>query len=363
MLLGLLKYLAYSFLALIAFCSMSYLFLYLGAYQPKPVEKMEIVCPADTPLTPANKNLKVMSWNVQFMAGKGYIFFFDYPDFSGPDTSVAKDDIMQTIDAIAQIIKQEKPDVILLQEVDDGAKRTHYEDQLQLLQERLGNQYPCHSSAFYSKTIYTPHPKIMGKTGMKLSTLSRYKMTQSRRHRLADIPRDPITQPFGLKRALLEVLFPLDNDKELTIINTHFSAFAAGTNTLELQMDTVMELLEKLDSSVEYWILGGDFNMVPPGTSLQNIHPIQRGLFRSDSEIAPLFIEYTSVFGLEQLVGANSKRYFTHSPNIIPENEPTLAIDYIFHSKDLTSHHSKVRQQDTSLISDHFPIITEFSFK
>ena len=42
-----------------------------------------------------------------------------------------------SLDEVARVIRDEQPDVLLLQEVDEGAKPSHYQDQLALLQERL----------------------------------------------------------------------------------------------------------------------------------------------------------------------------------------------------------------------------------
>jgi len=132
------------------------------------------------------------------MAGKNYVFFYDLLDNSGPDGRPSPEDIAKTLKEVARIIQDENPDVILLQEVDDGAKRTDYEDQLASLLPLLPKEYACYASAFYWKASFVPHPRIMGAAGMKLSTISKYKMTEAVRHQLALIPADPLTQQFNL---------------------------------------------------------------------------------------------------------------------------------------------------------------------
>jgi len=56
-------------------------------------------------------------------------------------------------------------DVVLLQEIDDGAARTDYNDQLARLLPLLPPEYVCHTTAFYWKAAYVPHPRIHGGAG------------------------------------------------------------------------------------------------------------------------------------------------------------------------------------------------------
>ena len=98
------------------------------------------------------------------------MFFYDLPGGKGPDKRPSKEDIAATLNEVARVIREENPDIILLQEVDDNARRTDYQDQLALLLELIPADYKFHASAFYWQSPFVPHPKIMGKVGMKLST-------------------------------------------------------------------------------------------------------------------------------------------------------------------------------------------------
>src|SRR3546814_19482551 len=79
--------------------------------------------------------LKVMTWNVQFLAGKRYVFWHDLAQ--GNDESPTLEDMAFSLDEVARVIRDEQPDIVLLQELDDGAKASDYQNQLKLLQDRL----------------------------------------------------------------------------------------------------------------------------------------------------------------------------------------------------------------------------------
>jgi hypothetical protein len=73
---------------------------------------------------------------------------------------------------------------VLLQELDDGAKASDYQNQLKLLQERVADLYPCSTSAFDWKADFVPDRHIFGSVGRQLSTLSRYRLEHAERLQL-----------------------------------------------------------------------------------------------------------------------------------------------------------------------------------
>jgi endonuclease/exonuclease/phosphatase family metal-dependent hydrolase len=334
--------------------------VWLFTYHPADVQSEPVICSNQAPLSEPGQELKVLSWNVQYMAGKNYVFFYDLLDNSGPDGRPSPEDIAKTLKEVARIIQDENPDVILLQEVDDGAKRTDYEDQLASLLPLLPKEYACYASAFYWKASFVPHPRIMGAAGMKLSTISKYKITEAVRHQLALIPADPLTQQFNLKRAVLEVRMPVKNDKDFVVLNTHLDAFAQGTDTMEKQVKEVKSILEKLTQEGHPWIVGGDFNLLPPGKAYNLLKEGQKKSFKERTEIEPLFEKYQAVPSLQEVNGSEHQQWFTSFPNDPSVVKPNKTIDYIFlaHNIHLGKHY--VRQHDTLEISDHLPVLAEF---
>jgi hypothetical protein len=94
--------------------------VWLTTFHPPEAQAESVVCEAEPPPLQAGQSLKVLTYNVQYMAGKNYFFFYE----GGLDVRPSAQDTVQTSELIAGIIRQEDPDLILLQEVDDGSRRT-----------------------------------------------------------------------------------------------------------------------------------------------------------------------------------------------------------------------------------------------
>ena len=57
----------------------------LTTFHPAEVASETVSCATDAPVLEAGQSVTVMNWNVQYMAGKGYVFWYDLLDESGPD--------------------------------------------------------------------------------------------------------------------------------------------------------------------------------------------------------------------------------------------------------------------------------------
>lgn len=333
--------------------------IYALTWQPQAREVAHSACTGQVPFLQPGQALKVMTWNVQYLAGKHHVFWYDLPGGDGPDERPSSEDLATTLDAVVRILRDEKPDVVLLQELHDGARATDYQDQLALLQERLSDLYPCASQAFYWKAGFVPHPRILGSVGMKLGTLSRFQIARAERLQLPEIPSNPLSQLFQLKRALLVSYLPIRGGGELVAINTHFDAFAQGDDTMQRQVAMTDGLLQQLQKTDSPWVLGGDLNLLPPG-QFQHLPQSQRGWYTADSELLALASRYPMIPSLSQANGAEQAQWYTHFPNDPAASGPDRTLDYLFYSQRLTPFTSQVRQHDTQTISDHLPVIGRF---
>jgi endonuclease/exonuclease/phosphatase family metal-dependent hydrolase len=328
-------------------------------FHPAPTQAEPVTCAGQPPRLKAGQTVKILNYNVQFMAGKNYLFFFEMPNDAGPDDRPSPADITQTLAAVARIIQDEAPDIILLQEVDDGAKRTDYEDQLARLLPLLPAEYKCHTSAFYWKAGFVPHPRVMGAAGMKLSIISKYEISAATRHQLALVPADPLTQQFGLKRAIQEARLPIEGEPDLVVLNTHLEAFAQGYDTMQQQVAQVGALLDSLTQAGHPWLIGGDFNLLPPG-QYERVSDSQKRFYQPASELQVLYDKYQAIPGPAEINGPDAAEWLTQFPNDPTITAPDKTIDYIFFADTLTLTDGYVRQSDTLTISDHLPLITQF---
>ncbi len=329
----------------------------LTTFHPPPQQAEPVHCPADAPLLEAGQTFKVMTWNVQYMAGKDYVFWYDVADGSGPDLRPSPEAISRTFAEVARVIGEERPDLVLLQEVNDGARRTDHEDQLARLLTLLPVEYSCHASAFYWKAAFLPEPHIMGSVGMKLSTVSRYRIESATRHQLPMVPKDFFTRQFYFRRAVLEARLPVRDGPAFVALNTHLDAFARGSDTMARQIAKVNELLFLLTRERLQWVIGGDFNVLPPGPQYEGLPESERVWYDPESELTLLFDRYQAVPSLADLSGPSPAEWFTHFPNNPEVPGPALTLDYLFVSDGMRIETSRVRRDDTLAISDHLPVV------
>lgn len=345
----------------IALVSLGLLFalIYNLTWHPSPRELMAGGCKGPAPILAPGQTLKVMTWNIQYLAGKRYVFWYDMADGSGPDDRPTPEDIAYNLDEVVRVLRDEQPDMVLLQEVNDGAKSTDYDDQLTLLQERVADLYPCSSQAFDWKADFIPNPHIYGSVGMKLATLSRYEIEHSERLQLPHSANNWLSRQLQPKRALLVSYLPLRDGGQMAVINTHLDAYNPNDNVLQRQVQATGSLLDKLESRGTPWLIGGDFNLLPQG-QYQRLAPELRDGYAQDSELHELWDKYPMIPSNAETAGEDRRQWLTHFPNDPRLSGPDRTVDYFFHSPRLTRVDAQVRGDDTLLISNHLPLIARF---
>jgi len=352
---GLVKYLG-------VLCAVSLVALLVAAaWVYRGGERFEVVAPArltagEGPLLSAGQRLTVMSWNVQYFAGKNYVFYYDLPHYSGPDTRPSPRDIDATLAEAARIVDDEAPDILLLQEVDDGAGRTDGQDQAARLESLLKDRYPFKAEAFYWKARFVPHPKIMGAVGMKLVIFSRYRIEAATRIALPGAGGNVFTERLNLQRCLLTAELPVEGGGRLALINLHLEAFPEKPDLLGRQLAALEQAITVFEKQGAFVVAGGDFNLLPPG-QYRALAEHKRTFFNPEDEMTPLFTRYTMVPGLADTDPRGPAPWFTHFPNDPGVSGPDRTLDYLLFSKHLGIHSKHVRSRDTLHISDHLPVV------
>jgi endonuclease/exonuclease/phosphatase family metal-dependent hydrolase len=334
-------------------------FLWFGTYHPAEVESMAVTCPESAPTVKTGQSLKVLTWNVQTMSGKNYVFWSDLPNNDGPDEKPSPKDITLTLSEVARIIKDEKPDIILLQEIDNGAERTNYENQFARLMKLLPSDYVCNTSAFDWKAAYVPHPRIRGAVGWQVAILSKYKISAAERHQLAVPPSSIIEKPFRIKPAILEAHLPMTGGGEFIAMTVHLDLYVPGTDTKTVQLEQINQLLASLDKADVPWVIGGDFNLLPfDDAAFQRLPVEHQRSYNPQSEIKLMFDKHQAVPSSDEVTGANFAQWFTRFPNDPAILAPDRTLDYMFMSPGIIIGDHYVRLKDTLKISDHFPLIS-----
>lgn len=334
--------------------------VYALTFHPRRVQAETVYNAVDAPMLEPGQEIKVMTWNVQYMAGKKYTFFYDTVNSDGPDLMPGPDEVVKSFKGVARIIEHENPDIILLQEVDDGAKRTYYEDQLQTLLNLLPDHYKSYTSSYYWKNRFMPMKKIWGSTGMKLAIISKYRITESTRHQLSLIPKQPLEKAFNFKRAVMKAKLPVRGGKDFFALNTHLSAFSQGTDNMTKQVKEVLVILDNIERTDGSWVLGGDFNLMLPG-EYEKSSEICKCYYQSETEMSYIMEKYPLLPDLYDLRSLNRENFFTHFSNDPSIEAPDRTIDYLVYSPKLGKYHRHyVRQRDAMEVSDHFPVVSTF---
>jgi len=333
--------------------------IYSVTWRPDAKEVLALSCPATAPVLVPGQALKVMTWNVQYLAGKRYVFWYNLVDGSGPDLRPTREDMAFSLDEVSRVIRDEQPDLVLLQELDENAKASDYQDQLALLQERLVDLYPCSTQVFTWKADLVPDWHILGSVGRKLVTLSRYQIEHAERLQLPVAEANIISRQFQPKPALLVNYLPLNDGGQIIAINTQFDAPSLDNSNLLHQMQATGVLLDKFESQGTPWLIGGDFNLLPIGQFLRLPAELRAG-YSPDSELHLLWEKYPMVPSNPEATGIDRELWLTHFPNDPRVQAPDRTLDYLFYSPKLQRIEAYVRQEDTLSISDHLPVMGRF---
>lgn len=318
--------------------------VFATAYDPAPVESVEVDCVGQGQGLVAGQPFEVLSWNLQYGASRKHRFFYD----GGEAVHVPPEDVDWTVQAISKVLRDVQPDLALLQEVDRDSTRTGNRDQLPAYAAAAAAA--CQAAAPYHQSPFVPAPshQPLGQVHMALATLTRGPMTQASRIQLALLAEPAWRRVFNLKRAVLSVEVPVEGwSQPLAIANTHLSAFSHGDGTLEKQVGQLAEWIQARPAD-QPWILAGDMNLLPPGFD-KNQLKVESDLYAdATNPIEALLPLGTEVLG-DQLAPGN-RTYLPYGAS-----EPDRKIDYMLVGGPIHVIRAEVLHEH-SLVSDHLPV-------
>ena len=227
----------------------------IAEYRPADVETAALNGSANETLR-AGEELTIVSWNT------GYGGLSETADFfmdggTGVRTQ-DKNKVIENVQTMISRIKQEDPDIVLLQEVDKSSTRSWHINQV----ERYEAGFTGFQSSFANnfKVLYMPFPMPpYGHIDSGIMTLSSYAATESTRVSLP-CPFSWPVRTLNLKRCALVERIPVENsDKELVLINLHLEAYDSGEGKVA-QTKMLVDLMQTELDKGNYVIAGGDFN-------------------------------------------------------------------------------------------------------
>lgn len=255
------------------------LFMTFGDTKPKEVVRLPVENRSPQVLE-LNKPISIVTFNIGYCGlDKKQDFFMDGGKMS---RSRSKEQTMKNLKNITQFLTSGSPSFILLQEVDISSTRSFHINQLAYMRKNL----PGYGTVFgwNYKVIWVPVPVLrpMGSVYSGLTTFSRYKINTATRYQYPGREKWP-RQVFDLDRCFVENRIPVNNGKELILINSHLSAFDKGGKIRRKQLAYLKRHIVEEYRKGNYVIVGGDWNHVLPGTDPKDF---------ATTESWPAFLQY-----------------------------------------------------------------------
>jgi endonuclease/exonuclease/phosphatase family metal-dependent hydrolase len=243
------------------------LYALVTQFNPPPVEDASVVN------SKSGQNPKVLSdstftffiWNLGYGGlGKEVDYFYD----GGKMVTSPKEHVLKNNAGMVSVLQHNNDaDFIMLQEVDRKGKRSWNVDQAEQFAKALPNYDYAFTLNYDVQYLPFPFTEPIGRVYGGLQTLSKYTPVETKRIALPNITDFP-RRIFYLKRCLMLQRYKLANGKDFVIINTHFEAYDAGGLVKKEQREVARKILEEEYAKGNYVILGGDWNIAPPGFSV-----------------------------------------------------------------------------------------------
>lgn len=224
----------------------------------------------DNPISiimPINGEYSVITYNIGFGAYNHDFSFFmdagvmldDTPVYGTMSKALSREVVLTNTNGAINAMKNSPSDFYMFQEVDTESTRSHKVNQYEMLQG-IGDEYSLtYGLNFHSAFLMYPLNDFHGTVNSGITTMSKYKVNSTSRY---SFPVD-LSFPnrfFDLDRCFILSRIPLDNDKELVMINLHMSAYDEGGTIRALQLAMLNTVLKAEYDKGNYVIAGGDFN-------------------------------------------------------------------------------------------------------
>ena len=216
-------------------------------------------------LVEVGTNYTITTYNIGFGAyEQNYSFFMDTGVMEdGTKTqgvhsrALSKENAINNTKGAIEEIKKLNADFCFFQEVDTKSTRSYKVNQKEMIEEAFSNFSSTYAVNYHSAYLFYPLYEPIGKSNSGILTLSKFKMSSSLRRSfpLSDSTLENLTD---LDRCLSINRFKVSEDKDLVLINLHFSAYDEGGKVRARQMEMLNEIL--VQEEANYVIVGGDFN-------------------------------------------------------------------------------------------------------
>ncbi|NQX92611.1 MAG: endonuclease/exonuclease/phosphatase family protein [Flavobacteriales bacterium] len=230
----------------------------LSDYSPPPQESIFI---SSTGSKNIGDTITILTWNIGCTGlGAETDFFYD----GGKVVTQTPEIVEKNRNGIIEYLKSRRDvDIFLLQEVDSTGKRSHGFNHVDLIQEAVGPSDRAFAMNYNVDFVPVPFFDPMGKVKSGIVTLSRTSVESATRYSFDSQMKWP-DRLFYLDRCFLETPIKTTSGKELTIFNTHCSAYDTAGTMVENEVELMTRIARERQASGKYVVFGGDWNQCPP---------------------------------------------------------------------------------------------------
>lgn len=262
----------------------------------------------------------IMNWNIGYAGlGAEMDFFYDGGTGVRPTEELSQKYLVDILDFIQA---NDTVDFWMLQEVDVDAKRSYYVNQVDKVVEARDGSYGVFARNYMCQFVPIPVSDPLGYVEAGLMTFSIFPPMEAIRHAYPLIASWP-NKLFLLDRCFLLNRYPLENGKDLVVINTHNSAYVYDSvlriKELQILKNTILEEYGKGN----YIITGGDWNQNPPGYSPKgnyNGHKFKASVVKMNEDFMPS----DWIWAYDEKAPTNRSN---NKPMVVGENS-TTCLDY-----------------------------------
>ena len=299
----------------------------------------------------------ITSYNVGFGAYTAdYTFFMD----GGKESRArSEESVRECITGSSETALSFEPDFALFQEVDTDSTRSYHVNESTMITDlfaQTGTWDSVFCCNYHSAYLMYPPLQPHGASNSGLLTLSRSAVTSALRRSL------PIATGFkkflDLDRCYSISRIPVENGKELILINVHTSAYGTDASQGNAQMAMIFADMKAEYDKGNYVICGGDFNHDFTGDSRNLFNPGTADIF-----------SWCQPFPIDQLPEGFSRcTDYAEGPvassrnTDIPYSEDsfTVILDGFLISDNITCQY--VQNIDTGFpYTDHNPVVMKFT--
>ena len=205
---------------------------------------------------PVGKELKMLSYNIGFCAyTQDFSFFMDGGKESRAESESSVNEVMGNIQAL---LEEQDADIVLMQEVDEDATRSHHVNQRAYFTENAGDYDSVFATNFDSAYLFYPVFKPHGKSLSGILTQSSFDIESSVRRSLP--VEDSVMKIVDLDRCFSKSVLSTENHRKLILYNVHLSAYTSDGTIATNQLRILTDDMKYEFNKGNYVICGGDFN-------------------------------------------------------------------------------------------------------